>query len=394
MASSLKLSNVEVFYQECEFFKDWRLTNSKVLENVNDTLYQNCIFYEDVGVFLHDDLKKHIFDVIIFTDCSFEKRLKLNNSIFKSKVFNNAPELEFVASDIEVDNSIIESPFILNDVRINFLSLTNTNFKSKFELKEGKVKCAVINNSNFENIFDSFLTEYEIFECSKSIFYDFVGFEQCVFYSSRNSPAVVFKHSTFLSFISFRNAVFNLGLCLEEANFKEPPNFFNVQLEPGNPKLINTSRETLRIIKFSFDKSGNKIEANKFFVREMKRYLQELSEDKDNFNLPDRIVLKINNFISGFGQSYVRPIVLYLLTGIIYHLLTIGHNKGCLYKINSSFNAELSFISNFFNSFASSILPFSSFLRPGMEFLSLLFYIFFAVLTWQIIVSIKRHTNR
>ena len=54
---------------------------------------------------------------------------------------------------------------------------------------------------------------------------------------------------------------------LENINLKESPNFLNTKIEPKN-----TNRETFRITKDSFDKIGNHIEANKFFVYEMKKH--------------------------------------------------------------------------------------------------------------------------
>lgn len=77
---------------------------------------------------------------------------------------------------------------------------------------------------------------------------------------------------TFLSFVNFRNATFNSGLDLENANLKEMPNFLNVKLLSNN-----TNRETLRIIKHSFDKVGNHIEANKYFSLEMERHKNDMA---------------------------------------------------------------------------------------------------------------------
>ena len=83
----------------------------------------------------------------------------------------------------------------------------------------------------------------------------------------------MFEYVTFLSFTNFRNTTFYSGLNLENSNLKEAPNFLNIDI---NPKFTN--RETFRIIKNSFDKIGNNIEANKFFVFEMNKYEEELKK--------------------------------------------------------------------------------------------------------------------
>ena len=53
-------------------------------------------------------------------------------------------------------------------------------------------------------------------------------------------------------------------------------------------------------------------------------------------------------------------------------------------------------IAKYLNDGAKSFLPFSRFIqeRKGFEIISLIFYVLFAILTWQIIVAVKRHTQR
>lgn len=154
----------------------------------------------------------------------------------------------------------------------------------------------------------------------------------------------------------------------------------------------NTNRETLRIIKNSFDKIGNHIDANKFFVKEMMRYKQDLFKDKSITQ--EKLVFLFNEKVSSFGQSYLKPLYLFLGAIIIYSLLVYGHENNWLYKICPSLNDIISSVSYFLNYPVKNIITYSKFLRPGMELLSLIFYIVFAVLTWQIIVAIKRHTKQ
>jgi hypothetical protein len=153
-----------------------------------------------------------------------------------------------------------------------------------------------------------------------------------------------------------------------------------------------TNRETFRIIKHSFDKIGNNIEANKFFVLEMKKYKEELSESKEITQ--EKVVFILNEMISDFGQSYLRPMSLLVGLGCVYTALVIGCEKNVLYRIYVPANNLLSGVSDCVNGFAMNILPFSKFLKPGMEFVSLIFYVVFAALIWQTVIAVKRHVRR
>lgn len=392
--SGLNSSRYKLFYDECTFWEDWSVSNNSILENDVNVLYQSCTFKKAVSIYTPDDLKPYTIESSLFSDCTFEISLELNNSIFMLPVFNNSSDMIVDINNILISQCVFEEKFILNKLNANLMSVKDSEFKSKVEFKEGCIQQAKISNTNFEKLFDAFGTKYKSFTCFKSIFSDFVGFEKCKFGTSLNDDIPTFQYSTFLSFTNFRKTEFSSGLDLEEANFKEPPNFLNIVLEPNRIKSIKTSRETLRIIKYSFDKLSNQIEANKFFVLEMKKHRQDLSINKSNANRWERFILWLNYVISDFGQSYIRPIVLYLIFGLIYYLLTLGQKNNLLYKIFPPINICLSNVSDIVNQFALSLLPFKSFLRAGMELLSLFFYIIFAILTWQIITAVKRYTKR
>ena len=91
----------------------------------------------------------------------------------------------------------------------------------------------------------------------------------------------------------------------ENSNLKEQPNFLKTDISSKN-----TNRETFRIIKHSFDTSGNKIEANRFFVKEMQAYRKEVSKEK---KCSERFIFFMNGFLSEFGGSYFKPILLLII---------------------------------------------------------------------------------
>lgn len=388
-AHSLELLEVEVFYQDCEFFQFWSITNSKLLGNVNNVLYQNCQFKEDVSSHFEDE-KKISLDIPLFNNCSFDKTLSFGNIDLRQPIFNNTDSDQINIHRLRIENCTIYERFVLNKIKTTYLLVENSEFKSKIELKDGMIDEADLINTNFSGLFDSYNSKFGKFYCFKNIFSDFVGFERCEFSALEGenelNKIATFKYVTFLSFTNFRNSVFHQGLDLEDTNLKEAPNFLNIKLLSNN-----SNRETLRIIKNSFDRIGNHIEANKFFVLEMSKYKQELAANPMN---QERIIFWLNEKISHFGQSYLLPIFWIIFFSVTYYLLILGQESNALYKIYPAANDIIRTVSEVINGVAANIIPFTKILREGMEFLSLVFYIIYASLIWQTIVAVKRHTRR
>ncbi|MBJ9559766.1 hypothetical protein [Citrobacter sp. FDAARGOS_156] len=388
-ANSIEIPEVEAFFQDCEFYRWWSITQSKILENINNVLYQDCNFRENVSSYLGDD-QNALLDISLFNDCSFEKELSFGNVSLNKPVFNNTDGTTVKINRLRIENCRVEGKFVLNNSRVNHILIKDSEFKWKVELKYGHIDDIELINTNFKGLFDSFSTRYGKFYCFKNIFSDFVGFEKCKFAAlegdSELNQLSVFKFVTFIGFTNFRNSKFYQGLDLEDTNLKEAPNFLNIELLSGN-----TNRETLRIIKNSFDKIGNHIEANKFFVLEMSKYKQELSKKPLN---QEKLIFWLNEKTSNFGQSYLLPIFWVVIFSIIYYLIILGYESNLLYRLMPYANEKIKLVSSVFNGVAASIIPFKSLLRDGMEFISLLFYIIFASLIWQIIVAVKRHTRR
>lgn len=388
-AHSIKIPEVEAFFHDCEFLQWWIITQCNLLGNVNNVLYQGCKFRDDVSSYL-DDNNSASLDIPLFNNCCFDRDLTFMNITLNKPIFNNTDNSTVELHKLRIENCKIENKFVLNNLKAKYLLIKDSEFKGKLELKEGVIYEVELINTNFNGLFDSYSTEYGKFYCFKNIFSDFVGFEKCKFAALQGGSELniisVFKYVTFLSFTNFRNATFSQGLDLEDTNLKEAPNFLNINLLSNN-----TNRETLRIIKNSFDKIGNHIEANKFFVLEMKKYKQELSVKPFN---QERLIFWLNEKTSNFGQSYFLPIFWIMAFSMIYYLLILGHESNLLYNLVPSANKSITSASNVLNGVAANIIPFKKLLREGMEFVSLLFYVVFSSLTWQTIVAVKRHTQR
>ncbi|ELA8137717.1 hypothetical protein RGL53_004541 [Vibrio parahaemolyticus] len=378
------LGDFESFFQDCDFIKEWTVCPLKILGNVNQVLYQNCSFNGDVDF----SNQFNLFDesnYSVFHDCKFNNEINLNGIVVNNSLFKNSVSFQQRINKLTIADSTIKSKFILNNLFVEEVTIENVEFDSKFEFKENKIKKLNVINSNFSKVFDMYRSEIEEVNFFKSIFSDFAGFECCKLGYESESPTT-FKYVTFLSFVNFRNAIFNSGLDLENANLKEMPNFLNVSLSSNN-----TNRETLRIIKHSFDKVGNHIEANKYFSLEMERYKNDMEEEPWS---QEKLVLSLNDKISKFGRSYFRPAFLIVILSLIFQAIIFSYENNYLYKIYPDFNSQISSVVGFFNNVAISFMPFSKFLHKGIEFISLLFYIMYATLIWQLVVSIKSHTRK
>lgn len=388
-AFGLDIKITQCFFQECEFLENWLIYDLQVLSNVNNVLYQQCTFEADVSVCSETD-KRCTINIPLFHNCKFLGNVNFEGVDFKKPLFNDENPAQGTLKQLELTNCTFSDRFVLNNYNVEDFSVADTVFSSKFEFKSNKVADFRLANTNFLELADFFASCFDHFLMERNIFKDFVGFEDCEFGIKDGydySFVATFEYVTFSSFANFRNATFNSGLDIEFINSKEPPNFLKAVVP-----LVFTNRETLRIIKHSFEKIGNNIEANKYFVLEMKKYKQELFSTKGKRQ--EKIVFWLNDHISNFGQNYFRPMWLILFFGIIYTVLVYGLEQNALYKIHAPANQSLSMVSDVLNYFATNFLPYSKFLKNGMEFISLLFYIVFLTLIWQTVIAIKRHVRR
>jgi len=275
----LKLDNVKVFFQDCIFHNRWSISNYDILENVDNVIYQTCTFNGMVDATNDGSAPIITLDHSQFEySCKFETGIRLSSVELEKQLFeahqNNTMD-DYAIPEINIENCTFRGKFILNNCVITEFNIHKSTFEQKFEFKNNKVESFLIDDSNFTKLVDCFKTEFKKFKIYKSIFDDFVGFEKCVFGSTReNSEHVAkFEYATFLDFTNFRNTKFLSGLDMEKINLKEYPNFLGSFIE-----YQNTNRETFRILKYSYDKIGNHIQANKYFSLEMKKHKVELKD--------------------------------------------------------------------------------------------------------------------
>ena len=256
-----------------------------------------------------------------------------------------------------------------------------------------KVENFLCINTEMQGVFNAFESHFSYAKFERVKFYDVADFEKAEFGEADKiviasyPVTAIFRFVTFMTASNFKKVNFYYGLDFENVDLREQPNFLKSNINP-----YNTNRETFRIIKYSFDSRGNTLEANRFFVQEMKAFKNELKEEGDFW---DKLVYNVNDLISEFGRNYIRAIIWLIISLILYTILLYLHDW---YFDNFDYFiwGKLEWIWIFLNDIAKNFLPFSRFLesKSGFEFISLFFYIWFGILIWQIIVAVKRHTQR
>lgn len=388
--SGLDLTHLSFTYFRCNFLKEWSIGDSLRVQGHGLYKYINCKFESRVTLdFISDESLKTPKLTGIFSNCVFGVGLIIRDSVIHYPLFSNIEIDNVEIPNFHVKNSSLFDNLTLNKLISDSLIFENSKFLSKVEIQKCDITEAKFIDSDFKSSFDAYGTKFGKFFAATTIFSDFAGFERCEFGKASDENGVAqFEYVTFLSFANIRNTIFHQGLNLEDTNLKEAPNFLNIQLLSDN-----TNRETYRIIKHSFDKIGNHIEANRFYAKEMDKYQQSL---KDKPISQEKIIFWLNKYSSNFGQSYLLPIFWIAVFTGIYYLIIQGYESEILYSSYLPWNEKINFFATKLNDVASNVIPFKNLMKEskGYEFITLIFYVVLASLIWQTIVALKRYTQR
>ncbi len=440
----LELNNIEVFFQDCEFFDRYSISNSKLLTNESNVIYQMCIFNKDIYISKMDN-KENIIENTLFSDCEFKKKLEAEDISFKKGIFNNTKYNEYIEiSKIRFFNCIIGNDFILQGYKIGNLDLSETTFLGKTKIQYCEIEVeSLFYNTKFEDLADFYRTKFNKINFERTDFKNIAVFSEVEFHCD-----VDFKYTKFLGTSIFRDTVIEGKLNLRDTIFKEDANFLDITsksrkgydeekrdyMHIGELEDIKVSnRETARIIKNFFDSSNNIIEANRFYKLEMKQREKELDFKK---SFSEWITFKIHSISSNHSQDWLLAIFwiisitflysysnfllnnnkteLVLLPFIISFLIiflnilevSIYSNIKNIYKIVSV--SLLYFIYGFITTdfyltnFSNNINPFSIIIDGNdnnkiakqIDFLTLIYKIIIAYLIYQLIVSVRQNTRR
>ena len=235
----------------------WDKINEKITHNNLDENGKKIA--EDIQREYNIELYEHNFESIIFPKSNFEdinyKSFKdLNNLNIKFKNCDFIGQIDFSLLFNAKDISFYNCKFFDN---VKFI---NTTFKNIF-LLEG---CTFKEDVLFQNI--TFL-------------------KVSAFISSIFHKKLHFVHSKFMDLGLFNDANTNTFI-IDNSFFVSEANFLNF-------KVKHLDRETARIIKHSFEKLDNIIEANKFYALEMKeRENDEKLHKYNHFQNLSKILVK------------------------------------------------------------------------------------------------------
>lgn len=411
--NDLELGNIKLFYQDCEFKKDWNLRSNPLLENYHNYQYQACKFNQEV----YNDENKSPFGCGLFYLCDFQGKLKLRNKtvkrslfryaetekyfnipkveidncVFEDKVFDPTSESVFSIKELVINKCRFEKDFILSNGQMDLFSCESSTFNDRLYFQNNRLKKLIIEKVSFNKPSDLTSTHFGEFLIKDSTFREYVYLNECELgtlelLEDTTKPAR-FVNVNFMSFINFRKAKFRSGLSIRDVNFNDAPNFLNVTIADQN-----TDRETYRIVKNSFDRIQNYIEANEFYQKEMMKWREELKLEKSKWWL--RALLFLYAKFSNYGLDFIKPIKWIFILAGLYTLLIHSYEENWLYPSWSPFNSALNSIFTLMNTIAKNVIPFNRWVYGGIEALSLLFYLFFASLIWLVILAIKRNTKR
>lgn len=437
-AKFFDLTDIEVFFQDCEFFDSYSILNSDILKNESNIIYQNCVFHQDVSISKVNDEGNKI-NHTLFSDCKFKKDLKAEKIEFEKGIFNNTEFDKFLddkeyleINKLEIIKCIVKNNFIFRGYTVNKIDLTDTVFeqdvKVKIQFCDIKEE-AIFYNTKFKDLADFYQTKFKKVDFGRTDFEKISVFSECEFYCD-----VDFKYTKFLGKSIFRDTVITGELDLRNSIFDDEANFLDITSKKrkksykdeyiGDSQEIKVSnRETARIIKNFYDSSNNIIEANKFYALEMEKRKYELNEalTEGYFKfILEYIIFKIHDLSSNHSQDWLLSLLWIINITFMYIIFTSANNyhnnvlaTTFFYSIvwilfifqNPRFLIKMilifyTLIFTFFSLLsidivAEKINPFSIMTNKSpMTFDLLIYKITIAYLIYQFIISIRQNTRR
>ncbi len=446
------------------FILDKRINTLEINKSIDDLdnyfkqgylVFKNVVFPYNSCFKLFDfyDERKILFEKCTFLDSGFHKlnleKLKFNDCLFyrkkypqkviltANKIFFSSLECKnfyFSTSNTESANIVIrDSNFEELDLVDLSLELDNVKVKNKISLYSfsNKNQKIIINNNSFINKIIGTSTNFDLLSIIDSFICDIV-----FFFISPKINNLNIQNSTLENGIDLNNSIIKDRLSLINSKIKNKKLDLSNTSLPNNMNFLNAkleveNRETARIIKDSFDRQNNFIEANKYYAIEMKHYDNEL---KWKDNLKEKLIFKFHDWSSEHSQNWVLPLFWILLFSMGYGVieyLFLGGNKSVDESLYANIlgilfiGLSIPFIidnilenkgfKKYFSSFifsttgvylyitndlllelpAKAINPFSiMYDGDSINGIELIFKIIITYLIYQLIISIRQNTRR
>lgn len=263
------------------------------IKNINHNYHHN----KSVNIYFSPSLLlRHMtFDNLIFShldkskiDNIFIGYAKVNHLFFGETIDGVCKLNSFKIKKSEINKCNI------SDLCTNELILENITFKDNSQINIINIETnnLIINelyqNSEFINL--NQITVKEIFKCNKAELFGVI-FDN---FDVSNAKTKEILKTSFS------------GSHLNSVNW-------------GNINEINSSRDIFRQLKSLNDEKANYVDANNFFVKEMKEYKKELSTHKWFSNWwEEKIVFLVNEQLSNFGRSWFQSLIWFFLISLIF----------------------------------------------------------------------------
>lgn len=259
-----------------EFIK---IQNNEVEYNLKYIKFPNCFFHL---LFENQKIDKKIY----FDHSEFEGKI-----VFQNKTFEEDISFQFA--------TFRDGVYFYNQI----IFCNEANFMSVKFIKE-----AYFDNAIFK--------KKSIFTYSQ--FEDNAYLNDSTFENTLNLNKIHFKKSLNASNMSFN--IINLDGTLIETPFLLGLSGYEKEQKVPLNKNHFANKESARIIKAHFEKAGNITEANKYFVIEQEKYIDDLWSDEkyEDKRITKLIPLYLNKWVSNFGTNWVRSILFLLLFGIAF----------------------------------------------------------------------------
>jgi uncharacterized protein YjbI with pentapeptide repeats len=291
--SSHGSSKKTIFFKKCHFKKV--LFNGLLKHNY---WFESCTF--NVVLFENISSENKGTDFVTFKTSEF-KKLEIKNCDFNTRFYINPKHKNDEKSHVcKIDN----------------LEMIDTVFNKNFKLHDCELKEIEIDNCDFEKNADFFKSKF--LHKNETIFkgLNFRGlalFGECQFNSK-----LLLEYVTFEKLTHFREAIFKHGIDLEKVNIEKELNFYGAKGLDHKASIEETSQESYRIIKHSFQSVGNTIEANKYHSFELekrKNDLWKLSFKEKKEKWQELFVFEFHWRTSQHSRNWLLPLAWILVIG-------------------------------------------------------------------------------
>ncbi len=303
---------------------------------------------------------------IIFDHCDFLDEADFHQYSFKQKV--SFKVCNFKSSLVLPKLNINELNFFKCNFGQNDLTIHRSVFKS-YLLIAGctEIKTLNISESTFEDIADFRASTFQTIDAHLTVFK-----KMAIFIKTTFTEDVEFKLSIFEEITMFRDSIFEKNLNLRDAIFNKSALFIGI--------VAQVNRETARIIKDTFEKQNNIIEANRFYAIEMRERKKELNIYKNPIQF---IVFYAHWISSNHSQNWFFALLWILTLAILGNENSFCNSIACFY-----------FSDNKLDLMANSFKDMLKFNGTNITMYLLIIKLFMGYMIYQFIISIRQNTRR